>query len=81
MDTAMQPNVHDAFFTEMLSRPERAASLLQQILPARIQLSSLASCAGSYIDQALTPRALRRAAGRGGRAGNGRGHPPPAPCK
>ena len=49
---AMQPNVHDAFFKEMLSRPEHAASLLQQILPARIatrlHFPSLAPCTGSY---------------------------------
>ena len=36
MAPAMQPNVHDAFSKEMLSRPEHAASLLQQILPSRI---------------------------------------------
>jgi predicted transposase/invertase (TIGR01784 family) len=56
----MQPNVHDAFFKEMLSRPEHAASLLQQILPARvaarIQFDSLAPCAGSYVDEALKER-------------------------
>jgi Putative transposase, YhgA-like len=57
---AMQPNVHDAFFKEMLSRPEHAASLLQQILPARIaarlQFASLLPCAGSYVDEALKER-------------------------
>jgi predicted transposase/invertase (TIGR01784 family) len=57
---AMQPNVHDAFFKEMLSRPEHAASLLQQILPARIaarvHFDSLAPCAGSYVDEALRER-------------------------
>ena len=56
----MQPNVHDAFFKEMLSRPEHAASLLQQILPARItariHFDSLAPCAGSYVDEALKER-------------------------
>ena len=56
----MQPSVHDAFFKEMLSRPEHAASLLQQILPARvaarIQFDSLAPCAGSYVDEALKER-------------------------
>ena len=56
----MQPNVHDAFFKEMLSRPEHAASLLQQILPARIvarlHFASLAPCTGSYIDEALKER-------------------------
>ena len=56
----MQPNVHDAFFKEMLSRPEHAASLLQQILPARIvariRFASLAPCPGSYVDQALKER-------------------------
>lgn len=56
----MQPNVHDAFFKEMLSRPEHAASLLQQILPARIaariDFASLAPCAGSYVDEALKER-------------------------
>ncbi len=60
MALAMQPNVHDAFFKEMLSRPEHAASLLQQILPARIaariQFDSLAPCAGSYVDDALKER-------------------------
>jgi predicted transposase/invertase (TIGR01784 family) len=57
---AMQPNVHDAFFKEMLSRPEHAASLLQQILPARIaarvDFAALAPCAGSYVDEALKER-------------------------
>ena len=56
----MQANVHDALFKEMLSRPEHAASLLQQILPARvaahIQFDSLAPCAGSYVDEALKER-------------------------
>jgi Putative transposase, YhgA-like/Domain of unknown function (DUF4351) len=56
----MQPNVHDAFFKEMLSRPEHASSILQQILPApiaaRIDFASLALCAGSYVDQALKER-------------------------
>jgi hypothetical protein len=56
----MQPSVHDAFFKEMLSRPEHAASLLRQILPAtlvaRIQFDSLAPCAGSYVDDALKER-------------------------
>lgn len=57
---AMQANVHDAFFKEMLSRPEHAASLLQQILPARIaarvDFAALAACAGSYVDEALKER-------------------------
>jgi Putative transposase, YhgA-like len=56
----MQPNVHDAFFKEMLSRPEHAASILRQILPAtiaaRIDFATLALCAGSYVDQALKER-------------------------
>jgi hypothetical protein len=56
----MQPNVHDAFFKEMLSRPEHAASLLRQILPARIatrlDLASLAPCPGSFVDEALKER-------------------------
>jgi Putative transposase, YhgA-like len=56
----MQPNVHDAFFKEMLSRPEHAASMLQQILPAsiaaRIDFATLALCAGSYVDEALKER-------------------------
>jgi predicted transposase/invertase (TIGR01784 family) len=60
IEPAMQPNVHDAFFKEMLSRPEHAASLLQQILPAsiaaRIHFDSLAPCAGSYVDEALKER-------------------------
>jgi len=57
---AMQPSIHDAFFKEMLSRPEHAASLLQQILPARIvarlHFASLAPCSGSYVDDALKER-------------------------
>jgi predicted transposase/invertase (TIGR01784 family) len=57
---AMAPNVHDAFFKEMLSRPEHAASLLQQVLPARIaarlDFTSLTPCAGSYVDEALKER-------------------------
>ncbi|MEP7120692.1 MAG: Rpn family recombination-promoting nuclease/putative transposase [Byssovorax sp.] len=56
----MQPNVHDAFFKEMLSRPEHAASLLRQILPARIaarlDFASLVARAGSYVDEALKER-------------------------
>ncbi len=56
----MQPNVHDAFFKEMLSRPEHAASILRHILPAsiaaRIDFATLALCAGSYVDQALKER-------------------------
>ena len=56
----MVPNVHDAFFKEMLSRPEHAASILRQILPAtiaaRIDFATLALCAGSYVDQALKER-------------------------
>jgi predicted transposase/invertase (TIGR01784 family) len=56
----MQPNVHDAFFKEMLSRPEHAASVLRQILPAsiaaRIDFAALALCPGSYVDQALKER-------------------------
>ena len=43
-----------------LSRPEHAASLLQQILPvriaARIQFATLEPCSGSYIDEALKER-------------------------
>ena len=57
---AMQPSIHDAFFKEMLSRPEHAASLLQQILPARIvarlQFASLAPCSGSDVDETLKER-------------------------
>jgi hypothetical protein len=56
----MQPSIHDAFFKDMLSRPEHAASLLQQILPARIAariaFATLTPCAGSYIDETLKER-------------------------
>jgi predicted transposase/invertase (TIGR01784 family) len=71
----MQPNVHDAFFKEMLSRPEHAASILRQILPAkvaaRVDFASLALCSGSYVDQALKERHsdLLFSANIGGRPG------------
>lgn len=56
----MQPNVHDAFFKEMLSRPEHAASILRLVLSAaiaaRIDFASLQLCAGSYVDEALKER-------------------------
>ncbi len=56
----MAANVHDAFFKEMLSRPEHAASILREILPAsiaaRIDFATLALSAGSYVDQALKER-------------------------
>jgi hypothetical protein len=56
----MQPNLNDAFFKAMLSRPEHAASILRQILPpaiaARIDFSSLALCSGTYVDEALKER-------------------------
>lgn len=56
----MQVNAHDTFFKAMLSRPEHAASFLQQVLPARIvariDFSSLALSPGSYIDEVLKAR-------------------------
>src|SRR4051794_5306885 len=60
MAPTMSSSIHDALFKELFSRPEHAASLLQQILPARIasrlHFASLTSCAGSYVDEELKER-------------------------